>query len=422
MQPPASIATQAGHQRVTVAALFAAYLAGFGVFIPFFPVWLDWLGLSAGWIAVLVATPLVVRVLTTSLVTDAAERFDDPRRPLLGLSIATAGLFAIIPLAGLVPSFSTLFASPWAILLVVGLMAVGWNALLPLSDALGIQFSRQSGISYGSVRVWGSIAFIAASFGGGALLDVYGPPLVPWMVLVTFLLMVMATASLPRSFIQPKVAGADAGAAKTSAVPAPKLRSGWLFFARRKGAMSVFLGAGLMQASHAVLYGFGSLSWAAQGFSETAIGLLWSFGVVCEIVLFAVSAPIIARLGARGLLIIGGLGATLRWVIFAFSPDLAFTAVLQILHAFSFGMTHLALISYIARRARPRELRAAQGVYGVVSGAIMAIATLAAGPMYEAFGAGAYMAMAGMTALGAAIIIVNRVRIPGGVTTPKVPG
>lgn len=395
-----------------MAALFAAYLAGFGVFLPFFPVWLDWLGLSAGWIAVLVAVPLIVRVLTTSLVTDFAERFDDPRIPLFGLSLITALVFAVLPVSGLVPSWSLMFSNPLALLAVVALMAIGWNALLPLSDALGIQLSRQSGADYGRIRVWGSIAFIVVSFGAGALVDRYGPALVPWLVLATFAVLVVVTGCLPRSFVQPKLI-------QSTSAAAPKLRSGWVFFLRRKGAMSVFIGAGLMQASHAMLYGFGSLSWANQGFSETAIGLLWAFGVFCEIVLFAVSAPIIARLGARGLLIIGGLGATLRWVIFAFTPDLAFTAGLQILHAFSFGMTHLALISYISRRARPRELRAAQGVYGVVSGAIMATATLAAGPAYQAFGASAYLAMAVMTALGVAIIFINRLRVPGA-ATPKV--
>lgn len=411
MQPLAPIATQAGHQRVTVAALFAAYFAGFGVFLPFFPVWLDWLGFSAGWIAVLVSVPLIVRVVTTSAVTDRAERFDDPRKPLLGLSIAAMLVFSLLPLATLVPSLSGLFSTPWMILAVVAIMAVGWNALLPLSDALGIQLSRQSGVDYGRVRVWGSIAFVAASFAAGAVIERYGNGTIPWMVLATFAAIVLVCASLPSSFVQPKIENPAAKNAGTL----PKLRSGWVFFLRRKGAMSVFIGAGLMQASHALLYGFGSLSWASQGFSETAIGLLWAFSVVCEIILFAISAPIIAKLGARGLLILGGLGATVRWVIFAFSPDLAFTAALQILHGFSFGMTHLALISYIQRRARPRELRAAQGVYGVVSGALMAVATLSAGPLYEAFGAMAYLVMGAMTAVGVVVIFIDRLRIPGGV-------
>ena len=413
MQPDSSIATQAGHQRVTVALLFAAYLAGFGVFLPFFPVWLDALGMSASWIAVLVAVPLVTRVLTTSLVADAAERFDDPRMPLFGLSLATMAVFAILPLSTLAPATSGLFTNPWAVLVLLAVVAVAWNALLPLCDALGIQVARQSGVAYGRMRVWGSIAFIAASFLAGGLVERYGALVVPWLVLATFIVLVAVTAGLPASLSQPEGANRGQGQGAIAHVARPRLRSGWLFFLRRKGAVSVFIGAGLIQASHAVLYGFASLSWAAQGFSETTIGLLWAFGVLCEIVLFAVSAPIVARIGARGLLILGGIGASVRWLLLALSPDLAVTALVQVLHAFSFGMSHLAVIAYVQRRARARELRGAQGVYGVVSGAIMAVATLACGPLYEAFGTRAYLAMVLMTLVGSAIIIVNRLRVPG---------
>ena len=410
MHSPAVIPPHHGHQRVTAALLFAAYLAGFGVFIPFFPVWLDGQGLDARWIAVLVAAPLLVRVLTTSLVADAAERFDDPRLPLRALALVALLLFALLPLLGLLGPDTRLAGSPWVILLIVALMAVAWNALLPLCDALGIEVARTTGTAYGAMRVWGSIAFVLASVGAGMVVERAGTASIPWMITLAFAAMLAVCLALPSSLA---ARGQEAAGASV------KLRSGWVFFLRRKGAMSVFIGAWLMQASHAVLYGFGSLSWSAQGFSESTIGFLWSLGVVSEIILFALSGPIIARIGARGLLLLGGVGATIRWVAFAFTPDLAITIPLQVLHGFSFAMSHLALIAYIARRARPRELRAAQGVYGVVSGALMAGATLAAGPLYASFGAGAYMVMGVMTALGFAIILVNRVRVPGG-ASPKV--
>lgn len=390
-----------------MAVMFAAYLAGFGVFLPFFPIWLDMQGLQADWIAILVAVPLIVRVLTTSLVTDYAERFVDPRRPLLVLSILTLLVFAVLPVAEFLSTENIWFNRPWAILLVVALMAVGWNALLPLSDALGIQVARVTHTDYGRMRVWGSIAFIAVSFAAGAMVERYGAGSIPWMVVLLFSLMVLACANLPQSMAN--------ATAETSGSQTRKTRSGWVFFRRRKGALAVFVGAGLFMASHAMLYSFGSLSWASQGFSETTIGLLWSFGVFCEVVLFFVAGPIVEKIGARGLLILAGVGATFRWVVLAFTPDLAMTAFLQVFHAFSFGMTHLAVIAFISRRGRARELRGAQGVYGVVSGALMAVATLAAGPLFGALGAMAYLTMAAMTAVGAAIILIHRVQVPGGV-------
>ena len=385
-----------------MALLFAAYLGGFGIFHPFFPVWLDALGLTPGWIAVLVAIPLVVRVATTSLVSDRAGGHADPRVPLRRLALWCAGLFALVPLATLFEGTRALAGEPLVLAAVLAAMAVGWNALLPLTDAVAIQVGRATGTAYGLIRVWGSIAFIATSFAAGLLVERTGPGAVPWMLLALLGAFWVVALALPPSLAAPAATGR-----------VRPVRSGWVVFLRRKGAVSVFIGASLMQGGHAVLYGFGSLSWAAQGFSETTIGLLWSLGVLCEILLFFASRPIIDRIGARGLLIVGGIGALLRWTVLAFLPPLGITVLMQTLHAFSFGMTHLALISYIARRARPDELRGAQGVFAVVSGAIMAVATLAAGPLYAAFGAKAYLAMAAMTAVGLAIVTINRLTVPG---------
>src|SRR3546814_11668186 len=44
--------------------------------------------------------------------------------------------------------------------------------------------------------------------------------------------------------------------------------------------------AGSAQASHSVFYGFGTIAWRRIGFDDTVIGMLWTLGVVAEIVLF----------------------------------------------------------------------------------------------------------------------------------------
>ncbi|MBV6657125.1 MAG: MFS transporter [Devosiaceae bacterium] len=401
--PPASIPLQAGYQKVTVSALFIAYLGGIGVFVPFFPVWLGSVGLGPGWIAILVAAPLFVRVATTSFVADRAERTDDPRKPLRFLAWIAAALFALVPLASLAPQTEGLLNNPWFLLALIAAMSVGWNAVLPLSDALAIQVSRTTGAVYGRMRLWGSATFIVVSSVTGWVVGLYGPQTIPWIILLFFAGFYAVTLVLPPSM-----------AAGHSAPKGRRKQSGWTFVRRRRGAMAVFLGIGLIQASHAVLYSFGSIAWGVQGFSELTIGILWAIGVIVEIALFAASKPIIERMGARGLVLIGGLGGTVRWIILAFSPGLLITAPLQVLHGFSFAMTYLAMIEYVSQRAKPHQLRAAQGVFTVISGAIMGLATLASGPLYEAVGVYSYLAMAVMTAIGLGLVFAARRTIPGG--------
>src|SRR4029453_10112862 len=82
---------------VRVSLLFAAVCTVIGTQLPFYPVWLDWCGLSAREIAIITAAPLVVRVVVTPALAFAADRFGDHRRFLIGL--AWAGLAVLLVLA-----------------------------------------------------------------------------------------------------------------------------------------------------------------------------------------------------------------------------------------------------------------------------------------------------------------------------------
>ena len=97
------------------------------------------------------------------------------------------------------------------------------------------------------------------------------------------------------------------------------------------------------------------------------------------------------RLGPLGFLALGGVAAIVRWLLFPARAGLPrLRCVLQGLHAFTFGAVYIGNQHAIAR-AVPEELTAsAQGVFAMVVGLFMALATLAAGPLYETFGGNAF--------------------------------
>lgn len=45
----------------------------------------------------------------------------------------------------------------------------------------------------------------------------------------------------------------------------------------------------LLQGAHAAYYGFSAIYWQQAGYSASAVGYLWSLGVVAEVVIFALS-------------------------------------------------------------------------------------------------------------------------------------
>ncbi len=100
---------------------------------------------------------------------------------------------------------------------------------------------------------------------------------------------------------------------------------------------------------------------------------------------------------------LAGLAATLRWGVLALDPPFWPTALLQTLHAMSFGAAHLAAIHFLTHAVPEDRAATAQGVYAaIVAGLVMGTVTIASGPLYRAFAGEAYAAMAVLALIGAA--------------------
>ena len=184
------------------------------------------------------------------------------------------------------------------------------------------------------------------------------------------------------------------------AAPAPIGTELW----RSAPFVTTVVGASLIQASHAVLYGFATLQWSSKGIDGTTIGLLWSLGVAAEIALFGASARIVARLGGANLILVGGLGAVVRWTAMGLDPPVLALPALQLLHALSFGATHLGAMDMLSKLA-DRRSATAQGDFAAVQGGTFAAAMGASGSLVAALGSAAYFAMAGVAAAGFVIAL-----------------
>jgi PPP family 3-phenylpropionic acid transporter len=158
--------------------------------------------------------------------------------------------------------------------------------------------------------------------------------------------------------------------------------------------------ASLVQASHALYYGFSTIDWQAAGYDGGVIGALWALGVMAEIALFALSARLPSTITPLAMLLAGAAGAVVRWSVMATAPPANLLPVLQCLHALSFGATHLGALALVARMAPPGLGATAQGYFAVALGVTMAVATALAGVLYGRFGSGAYAAMAVLAAAG----------------------
>ena len=359
---------------IRLALFYAAVFLFVGVSLPFWPVWLTAKGLSATEIGLLITAGTWVRIAAPPIAAHFADR-KGRRRGVL------------ILLAGASLAFHLLFlvAEGFAALLAVSILAaIAFTPIIPMGENMTLLASRDRGLDYARVRLWGSIAFIVGAIAGGRFVGGAGADAILWLVLGTLALTVLATAAMPETGSPPA----------RHRVPVAALLS--------DPSMIVFLvTASLIQASHAAAYGFATLAWRASGIDDDVIGLLWAEGVLAEIVLFALGGGLAARLGPARLLAIGAVAGIVRWVGFATEPGLGLLVVLQALHALTFGAAHLGAMLYLVRAIPPEHSASAQALYsGAAMGLVMGGATILAGALYDDVGAGAFHAMAAMSAAG----------------------
>jgi MFS transporter, PPP family, 3-phenylpropionic acid transporter len=160
------------------------------------------------------------------------------------------------------------------------------------------------------------------------------------------------------------------------------------------------VGASALQASHQIYYGFGTLYWRSLGFSEATIGLLWAEGAAAEILLFWHGQRLLARFGPEGLMMIGGAAGIIRWILSGRLTWLPSIAVLQLLHAFTFGASYLGAMHFLSRAA-PFSAAGAQSIYVAVSSGLGGgLVMVLAGALYADYGGTAYLFMAILSAAG----------------------
>jgi MFS transporter, PPP family, 3-phenylpropionic acid transporter len=364
-----------------LALFYSALCAALGFQMPFLPVWLAAKGLDAVAVGIALAIPLVVRLLAIPAASWIADRYDAARAVIMiGAAGSLAGYVAV-GLAGM----------PGAIMVAIALASAFYVPLMPLADAYALRGLTARGRGYGPVRLWGSAAFIAGTLVGGLLLDLIAPRELIWVVVTALLLNAAAAAALAPLGDHRSGAGAHGASAS--------------MLLRNSRFLIVAAAAALVQASHAVFYGFSALQWRADGLDGMTIGALWAIGVLAEIVLFAVSPRL--ALEPTALLLAGAAGAVVRWAAMALDPPPVLLVMLQCLHGLSFGATHLGAVGFVARAAPAGLGASAQGYLAVVGALVMAGVMGISGELYAQWGSGAYWAMAVLAALGAVVLLAG---------------
>jgi MFS transporter, PPP family, 3-phenylpropionic acid transporter len=357
-----------------LAGFYFTYFAFVAAYSSYWSLYLQSLGFAAAQIGTLMAMQQVTRIFAPTFWGAASDRIGRPDWVIRFTTLAAVLVFCAV-------FFARSFVGLFVVMSIVGFF---WSGPLPLVEASTLQRLGGSTARYGRVRLWGSIGFIVVVSGVGAMLDLIAISRLPVMLLLLMLAMLLFAWLVPRGAKSPH---SDDQSAILSVLRRPKVAA---FFA------ACFL----MAFAHGPLYVFFSIYLVDHGYSKTSVGMLWSIGVLVEIVIFYYFPRIQQRFSVRRIFLFCFFLATLRFLLIAWCADwfpLLFFA--QVLHAFTFGAFHVIAMGFVHRHFIGRHQAKGQALFtGLTYGAGGMLGGFLSGFVWEPLGPAITFSLAALSA------------------------
>ena len=363
-----------------LSAYYFFYFAFIGVFSPYFSLYLASIHFSAWDIGIVMSVMQVMRMAAPYLWGWLAEH--------RGSTMPIVRIAGVASLLGFCGFFFT--QAMTGVFVAMALMAFFWSAALPLVEALTLNYLGPQAGRYGRIRLWGSVGFIVAVLLTGALLDFAQPSVVLWMSLAMLVGIMLCALAVPerRHVMQ-----------HTSL----RLRD----VLKQTKVRALLVSCFFMASAHGALYVFYSLYLVAHGYSKTAVGILWTLGVLAEIVVFCVMPRILAKFNLRQILLFCCACAFVRFLVIGWCVEWWWLiAAAQLLHGATFGAWHASAVSAVSKFF-PHSLHArGQALYGSISfGAGGMVGGLISGWVWEPYGAAVAYTLSAVCGLLAGLVL-----------------
>ena len=364
--------------KFTISSQYFIYFGVLGIFLPYFNLYCYHLGFSGvqiGTLSGLRSVAMVIFPLVWGLLADRLNM----RRPIYILcNFAGTAVWVMFLL-------TTEF---WPMLLITAFYGVFYAPIISFLEAVTMDVLGAEKKSYGRIRAWGSISFIAVVLVLGKVIDWYAIDIILVLILAGSLMLAIISLGIP----------ATQSARKD--LLAPGARS-----LMEKRVIVFLFCAFLMLVSHGAYYGFFSIHLANLGYGTTFIGLTWALASTAEILVMIKSDKIFDRFSLENVLFFSFLVAAVRWIILFFLQSATLILVSQILHAVTYGTFHMASILYIDRLAPEKAKTLGQAVNNALTyGLGLMVGFFVNGYVYEITGSFTLFLMSSLIALAAGLL------------------
>lgn len=367
------------------AFYFVSYSA-MGVYLPFFPTWLEAHGFRGTRMSALTSLGPLAALGMPLLLGLLADRLA-LRGRLIVIASGLSGLGMI--LLGISAYLGDDISLGWAALCML-LYAMFRAPAVALGDALAVE----SHANYGRVRLFGSLGFLCAAAVSGPFLRQTSSALVPWLIGGGLWLGALVGLILPAAAVRPP---------RAPLADAKSLLSQPGFRLLGATVLLVFLG-------HSAYDLCGSLRIRALGADSDYVGVFWAIGTLSEVIVMFTCTPAIERIGPGKTLTFAALVGSLRWTVLSGTPTLGALLALQPLHGITFGLMWLSVISVLKREVGEKGMATGQGLLTTASSLGAASGYWLWGITYAERGAPVVFRSASLVALLAAGVALPLIR------------
>ncbi len=371
---------------------YLLYYGNVGTYLPFFAAYLRGRGFTGEEIGLVQMLPSLLAPVVAIAWASFADHRASPQRALRLASGWAALAVLLLPLA----------RAPWQVGAVVLLMSLGDRAVVPLADAITLEWCRDHpGASYARIRLWGSVGFIVLSLLVGRALTLRGDRPADLLVPVAVVALVAGYALVAR--------GAPPS---TREVERPVGRD--LADLARDRRLHLLLAASALHwaacAPYHLLFG---VFVRDLGLTADVTGIGMGLGVLAEIAVLLAFPRLEARAPPRALFGVAFVGSALRWALLSRATGAAAVALLQLLHGLSFGLFWGSATRALAELVPPRLRATGQAVFtAIVFGGGNAAGYALAGIGYDRLGGVAplFLAAAGAELLALGVVLAPLAR------------
>ncbi|UOD34124.1 MFS transporter [Deferribacteraceae bacterium V6Fe1] len=288
-----------------------------GIFIPFVALYLKHNGFSGKDIGLFITVISIIKFLLTNIWTKTYNKINS-KTVFVILAILISNVSVILLL-------SKNYFLTFLTFVIYSIARVG---ILPVMDHITNEFSRESGIEYGKIRMFGSVGFICFTTLTGFLVDYFSVNVFITMTILTGLLSALTILSIEPESIE---------------------KNEHINVNNKLGIdFKIILTASILHyISLTFFHNFLNIKVEYLNESQTIAGAIWSIGIITEILLMFFSNKLFKTISPITLLIVSMFLGGLRSFVIGYAKFAAILLLINILHGFAFGTFHLSIIRYI---------------------------------------------------------------------------